>query len=78
MPCLHPAQSPTAGHAGAGQLTWPAAHPVPLHAGVFRWDFPGDEKPNHAVVIVGWGEERLRDGTTQPYWLVKNSWYTTW
>jgi len=30
-------------------------------------------KPNHAVVVVGWGTEN-----NVPYWLIKNSWGTTY
>ena len=33
---------------------------------------------DHAVTLVGWGEEKLADGTTSPYWLIANSWGTTW
>jgi cathepsin B len=28
----------------------------------------------HAVVIMGWGEEQMDNGTKLPYWIVKNSW----
>jgi len=28
----------------------------------------------HAVVIMGWGEEVMEDGSKLPYWIVKNSW----
>jgi hypothetical protein len=28
----------------------------------------------HAVVIMGWGEEVMADGSKLPYWIVKNSW----
>jgi hypothetical protein len=33
---------------------------------------------DHAITLVGWGEEKLADNTTSPYWLILNSWGTTW
>ena len=32
---------------------------------------------NHAMLVVGYGSE-LSNGTMMDYWLVKNSWGTTW
>lgn len=32
---------------------------------------------NHAMLVVGYGSE-LTNGTMMDYWLVKNSWGTTW
>lgn len=43
------------------------------HSGVFHEDCPGNiEDINHAVLLIGYGN----DG--QDYWLIKNSWGTTW
>jgi len=33
---------------------------------------------DHALLIVGWGQERNWIGEMTPYWLVKNSWGTDW
>ena len=32
---------------------------------------------SHAVVIVGWGEDTIK-GERVPYWVVRNSWGTSW
>ena len=32
---------------------------------------------DHAITLVGWGEETI-SGVTYPYWIVKNSWGTSW
>jgi len=42
--------------------------------GVFNYRACGDDL-DHAVLIVGWGTEQ---GTGKEYWLLKNSWATTW
>jgi len=33
---------------------------------------------DHALLIVGWGSEENWIGEVTPYWLVKNSWSSTW
>ena len=33
---------------------------------------------DHAVTLVGWGEEKLATGTVAPYWIILNSWGPTW
>ena len=41
-------------------------------SGIFDYDNCGTE-PDHATLVVGYGEE---NGTE--YWIMKNSWNTTW
>jgi hypothetical protein len=33
---------------------------------------------NHALLITGYGEERLDNGTVVQYWIARNSWGTDW
>ena len=33
---------------------------------------------DHAITLVGWGEEKMVNGTAVPYWIIVNSWGTTW
>lgn len=42
-------------------------------SGVFS-EFVPTPTPNHAVEVVGWG----KDPTGQEYWVVRNSWGTSW
>ena len=37
-----------------------------------------DSQGGHAVVIYGWGEKAMPDGTTLKYWRVLNSWGRSW
>ena len=33
---------------------------------------------DHALVLVGWGEEKMVNGTVVPFWIIANSWGNTW
>ncbi|XP_037076919.1 tubulointerstitial nephritis antigen-like [Pollicipes pollicipes] len=39
---------------------------------------PTDEAAYHSVRILGWGEQRGPAGDTVPFWLVANSWGSSW
>jgi uncharacterized repeat protein (TIGR01451 family) len=43
------------------------------YSGSYVLDYSGTEKPNHAVLIVGW-DDAAEGGS----WIVKNSWDTDW
>ncbi|CAA9988191.1 dipeptidyl aminopeptidase 1, putative [Plasmodium knowlesi strain H] len=43
----------------------------------FVYNVTGWEKVNHAIVLVGWGEEEI-DGTMYKYWIGRNSWGKNW
>ena len=32
----------------------------------------------HAIRLIGWGDQKCTDGSTQPFWLAVNSWNTDW
>jgi cathepsin L len=36
------------------------------------------QKENHAVTIVGFGQDTTLGNSCKKYWLVKNSWGTSW
>lgn len=42
--------------------------------GVYEWDRKSAEVGGHAIVLMGWGEEK--DG--KKYWIVRNSWGLSW
>lgn len=52
------------------------------YGGIVDPFFPSLEcDPNsldHALLIVGWGQERNWIGEMTPYWIVKNSWSASW
>ena len=33
---------------------------------------------DHAITLVGWGEEKMVNGTIVPFWIIINSWGNTW
>ncbi|VWU48636.1 dipeptidyl aminopeptidase 1, putative [Hepatocystis sp. ex Piliocolobus tephrosceles] len=41
------------------------------------YNITGWEKVNHAIAIVGWGEDKI-DGKIYKYWIGKNSWGKNW
>ncbi|KMZ80411.1 cathepsin C [Plasmodium vivax India VII] len=43
----------------------------------FVYNITGWEKVNHAIVLVGWGEEEI-DGALYKFWIGRNSWGKTW
>ena len=57
--------------------------PVFLHYkdGIIR-EQPASVKTDHVVVLVGWGQETVKDEhgneETVPYWIIRNSMGTTW
>jgi len=63
---------------------------IAMDAGLLQFYFGGIVDPfypnlecdpnslDHALLIVGWGQEANWVGTMTPYWLVKNSWGADW
>ncbi|GAW80935.1 dipeptidyl aminopeptidase 1 [Plasmodium gonderi] len=43
----------------------------------YIYNITGWEKVNHAIVLVGWGEEEI-NGKLYKYWIGRNSWGKTW
>lgn len=33
---------------------------------------------DHALTLVGWGEEKMVNGSIVPFWIIMNSWGNTW
>mmetsp|Transcript_17476 Transcript_17476/g.35075 ORF Transcript_17476/g.35075 Transcript_17476/m.35075 type:complete len:343 (+) Transcript_17476:25-1053(+) len=50
---------------------------VGYESGVYQHE-SGSYLGGHAVAIIGWGEQEETDGSSTPYWIVKNSWNPTW
>ena len=48
--------------------------------GVYSPNYGGGQadREDHAVTLVGWGQERLKNGSYLPFWLIKNSWSSDW
>jgi cathepsin F len=63
---------------------------IAMNAGILQFYFGGIVDPffpnfecdpnslDHALLIVGWGQEKNWIGEMTPYWIVKNSWGTWW
>ena len=47
------------------------------HRGIYDKD-DCDQKANHAVLIVGYGQEARDDGSIVRYWIARNSWGDAW
>lgn len=41
--------------------------------GIYEWDKKSESLGGHAIVLMGWGEEKGK-----PYWIVRNSWGYDW
>lgn len=55
---------------------------INYHSGVYNHifnesllNFDPFQLTNHAVLVVGWGYD---ESSAQKYWIVKNSWSTSW
>jgi cathepsin F len=48
------------------------------HKGIFNPFVCDPTNLDHAVLLVGWGVENSKIHGSQPYWIVKNSWGTSW
>jgi len=59
-------------HYGGGVYT----HKFAEEAGLLSDSYNPFELTNHAVLCVGWGV--TDDASQTPYWIVKNSWSTSW
>ncbi len=60
-------------HVGPIAISVDASAWSPYHSGVFAGCNQANPDIDHAVVLVGYGEEN-----GQKYWLVRNSWSPTW
>ena len=54
------------------------AGPLEDYYGGILYDHTGARDIDHIISVVGWGEGKLENGTTVPYWIVRNSWGMYW
>lgn len=54
------------------------AGPLEKYTGGIIDNKSGAKEIDHIVSVVGWGEEPQSDGSSLPYWIVRNSWGQYW